>query len=357
MSVTLTIPETMDANPPPSDGAETPHLNPRAKIMEEIAAKRARAMDEENARAAIYDREATEAGLNWERDEPEQEPEPGPVREQPRESARVHVEPPPPAPVAPPAVVAPPMVRTIRGMDGNFYQVTQEQADSLAALGMMANVALHQTPQSQHQPAPEPVPEIRPIVDPDTIREAVKKIQYGGEDDAAQALTDLLIGTVTRAQAALPKAPVIDQDAIVSRAVQESRAQSQLVADQQIIRQEYGDIFENPQRTLLAKWNVDALRQRDMAMGIRRPDLDIYREAGEMVRQAMGAPAAQMEAPPDARGQAPTRADRSDIIERKRLAPRPTSTVDMRAPAPAQPRAPSGSEIVARMRAARFQPN
>lgn len=366
MSVTLTIPETLDANPPPSEATETPHLNPRAKIMEEIAAKRARVMETENAQAAIYDREATEAGLNWTPDEPDPEPalatEPAeptesepprvpPTRTQPEPTARLA------APVAAPThePVAHPAVRTIRGMDGNQYQVTQEQADYLASLGMLANVALHQAPQPQYQPAiHEAAPPPKPIVDPETIREVVKKIQYGGEDDATQALTDLLVGTVTRAQAAIPQAPMIDQNAIVSRAVAESRAQAQLIADQQIIRQEYGDIFENPQRTLLAKWNVDALRQRDVAMGIRRPDLDIYREAGDLVRQAMGTPP-QPETSPEPRLAPQPRADRSDIIERKRAAPRPTQTVDMRAPAPTQPRAPTASEVVAKMRAQRFQ--
>ena len=149
----------------------------------------------------------------------------------------------------------------------------------------------------------------------------------------------------------------IDTNAIVNRAVQESRNQAQLQQDTYTIQQEYSDIFANPQRTLLAKMNVDAIRARDMQMGRRQADIDVYREAGNMVRGAMGLPSPQQQ---QIQEQEPAQqvaavVARQDVIERKREAPRRTQSIDVRVPAPQAQRAPTGSEIVDRMRAQRGQ--
>src|ERR1700723_2805196 len=196
---TLTIPETLDANPPPVDeNVETPHLNPRTRIMEEIAEKRARQMDAENAQAAIYNREATEPGLNF----PPNEDEETPIPEQ--EEAREVASPPAqrparevqtPAPVTPVAAPQPPPQVRIVPVNGNHFAIPEQQADELMRLGMIANKALHsyQQPAPEHTPEPGREPERpRVLVDPDIVRETVKKIQYGGEDEAAEGLTSLV---------------------------------------------------------------------------------------------------------------------------------------------------------------------
>lgn len=373
--VTLEIPETLDANPSPEEETASPgerRPSARDKIMSEIAEKRMRQMDLENAQAAIYDREATEAGLNFPVDEPEeviQEPLPEPAaRQAPQRHVAQPVEAiPTPAPVPGP-VAQPSQVRTIL-VDGHQYSVTQEQADQLASLGMLANMALHsyqQQPEPHRQP--EAVPTVaRPVIDPETIRDTVKKIQYGGEDDAAAALT----GLITHVLAVAPPPPQtqqIDTNAIVQRAVSMAQQQARLEADTGRIQHEYPEIFVDPQRQMLANLNVTAIRQRNMRLGQQQSELDIYREAGNAVYDALGKPRPGSElsqsviepvnepAHQSASNVVTIRPDRGDIIERKRSAPRPTQTIDTRAPSPATPRPPTGSEIVANMRRARGLP-
>lgn len=339
----IEVPETMDANPAPGeDNAGDTRLSPREQIMASIAARREEQIIAENAQAAIYDREATDAGLNF----PTEEPAPA--------TPDAPVQPIAPAPVIPATTpsVATPSVRTIM-VDGQQYAVTEDQANELMRLGMMANVALHQyqatpAPQQQtHQPAPEPA---RLPIDEARIRDTVRQMQYGGEDAAVEAFTGLVSDLISRVPAP------VDQHAIVTRAVSEAQALTRLEAETATIRQEYPDIFADPQRTMLAKLNVDAIRARDVATGTRRSDLEIFREAGNAVYSALGKalpgadPAPQQERPV-------VSTPRQDVIERKRAAPRPTQSIDMRAPQPTVARPPTNSEIVDKMRLARGQPS
>ena len=60
-----------------------------------------------------------------------------------------------------------------------------------------------------------------------------------------------------------------------------------------LIQQEYKDVFADPQRTQLAKFNVDAIRQRNIATGKYQSDLEVYREAGDLVLNALKLPRSQ----------------------------------------------------------------
>jgi hypothetical protein len=343
----LDLPQTMDANPAPEDevaqSGDRP-LTARELIMQKAVANREASIAHDNAQAAIYSQEATEAGLNFEPDDPDPVPEPAARDVPPPAQVRQATHPAAPVPV--------PQAPSLRTLDwqGQQYTVTDDQMAELARLGMTTNVALHQYQQPPAETrAPEPP---KPIVDPDMVRETVRKIQYGGEDDATQALADFVTNVVSR----VPQSPQIDPTAIVNRAVAESRAQAQLAMDAETIRQEYRDIFEHPQREFLAKINVDAIRQRNAATGARQSDLDIYREAGNMVRDAMGQPRPGSEQiPPALQAASNVVPLRQDVIERKRAAPRATQAIDMRSPAPVATRPPTGSEIVERMRQARGQ--
>lgn len=339
----LEVPETLDANPPPEDVARERPLTAREEIMARINARREEQIQTENAQAAIYDADAREAGLAFPEDEPELT-ESEPVAQVTRAGA------PPPritpslAQSAPPSPVAP-SVRSVT-IDGQQYTVTEDQADQLMRLGMMANVALHQY-QQPAQPSAPPPEQPRSVIDDERIAETVRQMQYGGEDAAREALKSLITDVVARVPV-----PQIDQNAIVARAVQEARAQSQLITDGDLIRQEYPDIFSDPQRTMLAKLNVDAIRARDVATGTRRSDLEIYREAGDAVYNALG----RSKEPPQPVRETPSPA-RQDRIERKRNAPRATQPIDLRAPSPAAPRPPSGSDVVEQIRLRRGQPS
>jgi len=338
---------TMDANPIPDGGhvqteAER-KLSPREQIVEAAVARRQAQIDADNAQAMIYDREATEAGLNFSKDDPEPEPaEPlaaSPRREAPAQDRTR-------TPVVPVPTQVRPEIRTFQ-IDGHEIALTAAQEAELVRMGLLANQAIHQY---QAQPREEPKPEpVKPIVDENAVREAVRKLQFAGEDEAVSAFSTLIQNTVAN----VPRESV-DQNALVARAVSEAtaqaRAQAQLQSDALLLQQEFSDIFAHPQRKLLASMNVEAIRQRDQMTGARRPDIEVYREAGLAVREAMGLPA-----PREAPTPPQTQSSRSDVLERKRAAPRPTQPIDMRAPAPQVARPMSASEIVDRMRQSRGQ--
>lgn len=322
-----------DINATEDDAPRTPSA--RDQIMADIAARRMEQIERDNAQAAIYDREATEAGLNFASDdEPEPTEQPAP-RELPPVPSREAL--PTPAPV-----VAP-QVHTITDYEGRQFQVTQDQMTELARLGMVANVALH-SQSREPQPPPQQVAPPQPAFDAERIRDTVRQIQYGGEDAAAEALT----GLVTHLMGTVPQQ--VDPRAIVSQAVAEAQARVRLDHDNTIIRQEYADLFEHPLRATAAQQAVEMIRQRNRALGRQQPELEIYREAGNEVRNAFGLAQPTPQADPQ-----PAPVTRTDVLERKRNAPRPTPPVGLRAPAPSAPRAPTGSDIVEQMRKARGQ--
>ena len=185
---------------------------------------------------------------------------------------------------------------------------------------------------------PQPVQTVQfePVV-PDALA-LVHKIQYGSPDEAAQAL-----GEYTKA--IVSSIPRVDPDAIAADASARARADAQLLQDTATIKAEYPEIFDNPQRQFLAGRNVEAIRRRNAAFGYRQTDLEIYREAGNAVREAMLRPGT---------GNEPAiQAARQETVERKRAAPTPTRALDLRSPPPTPARQQSASDVVDQMRKAR----
>lgn len=333
----IDLPETMRVEDADDAAPVNRQPSPRDLIMQSIADRHNAVREQELAQAAIYDQDARDAGLSL----PDDEPEPPPVAVEPVQEPAA-----PPRQDAPaPAPVAAPQLRTV-DMDGSQWTVTEDQYQQLARLGMVTQRALQEYRAPAVEQAPPP-----PLVDPERVRATVKQIQYGGEDDAAAALTQLVTDIVSRA----PVAPQIDPNAIVQQAVAVTRQQAQLDRDAEAIRAEYTDIFENPQRQLLARMNVEAIRQRNAQAGRFQPDIEIYREAGNMVRDAMGQPRPGTDAQSPSPGQSASVASRADVVERKRQAPRMTQAIDRRAPQPEASRAPTGAEIVDQMRRQRGQ--
>jgi hypothetical protein len=348
----LELPETMHIEGDPPEAHEETgerQKTPREITMEAIAAKAETRRQAEMAQAAIYDQDAIEAGLTFESHEQAEEP----VEPDERRAAPSQVEQNTQAPA--PQTVQHPQTRTIT-LDGRQFEVTDAQFTELAQLGMVANVALHQyqyAPQQVVQPQPVQRQQAQPLIDPERIRETVKSLQYGGEEAAGEALTKLVSDVVSR----MPAQQYIDPNAIVHQAANVARYQAQLAADTQTIRAEFPDVFSDPQRTMLAKLNVDAIRARNVATGRQQSDLDIYREAGDAVYSAIGRSRPGVQAANQPATQAATMAvqHRQDVIERKRAAPRATQVIDRRAPAPVTPARITGSELVDRMRLARGQ--
>ena len=351
----------------PAAPTERP-LSAREIVMQNAVRRAHEQMESELAQSTIYDTDAKALGLVY---PDENEPEAAPIVAVAPEVPAVPVQKTMPVsrdPVraAPVEQVAAPVqssgVHTIL-VDGREFAVTDQQYGELARLGMVANVALHQYQSQPAQPQyqaqqPQYQPEQRQqqqpdLIDPEQVKRVVRGIQFGNEDEAAAALAEYTTMVMSKA----PPQQHIDTNAIVNRAVQESRNQAQLQQDTYTIQQEYSDIFANSQRTLLAKMNVDVIRARDMQMGRRQAGIDVYREAGNMVREAMVLPSPQQQ---QIQEQEPAQqvaavVARQDVIERKREAPRRTQSIDVRVPAPQAQRAPTGSEIVDRMRAQRGQ--
>lgn len=348
MATDLELPEDTNLEEEHVDTERQP--SPRDKMMAEIAARAEEQRQLEIAKGLEYEQEAREAGLLLVNDETEEEPETleaEPPRHDERQEEH-HQEPPRP------------QMRTIN-YEGQQLQVTEQQYDELARMGMIANAALYQyqtqaqAPQAlQPQPVQQPTQHHQhPLVDPDLVSETVRKIQFGGEQEGTAALSRLVSDVVSR----VPQQPAINQDQIAQQAALYAQQQAKYARDAEIIRQEYGDtIFSDQQRTMLARINVDAIKHANAAAGIYRDDLDVFREAGNRVLDALNLPrpnsqdqtaaqAAQRAAPPPRQG----------IVERKRAAPKQTTQIDRRSAPPTTPRAPTASEIIDRMRQSRGQ--
>lgn len=274
------------------------------------------------------------------------------------------------SPAREPASVASPHTFAV-DVDGQQLHVTQEQLVQLARMGAVANQALYRyqmngqtgyvglTPQVP--PASEAPKAPTPIIDDERIKGTVKAIQYGDEATAAQALSDLVTHVVSRNAA--PQSS-LDPVAIGNYAAQRAIQAAKLEHETQIIRQEYADIMADPDLAHLAALKVAQLRQRNQTLGQQQSDLDVFREAGNLVLDKIGKPrpGQQVQPPADAGLTAPQasnlviRRSTAEIEGRKRAAPRATSQViDRRSAAPQAPRPPSGADIVEMMRKSRGQ--
>jgi hypothetical protein len=337
----IDLPETMRVEDADDAAAENRQPSPRELMMRSIAERHNAVREQELAQAAIYDQDARDAGLSLAEDEPD----PPPAAVEPVQEPVAPTRQDAPAPVP----AAAPQLRTV-DMDGSQWAVTEDQYQQLARLGMVTQRAL----QEYRAPAVEQAPP-QPLVDPERVRDAVKRIQYGNEDEAAAALTQVVTDVASR----IPTAPAIDQNALQARAaqlaVQQVSAQMQFAADKQIIASEYADIMGNPALSEQAAKAVRVLGALDASEGRKRPDIEIYREAGDLVRSRNQLPRPGTDAPSPSPGQSASVASRADVVERKRQAPRMTQGADRRAPQPEAARAPTGSEIVDRMRAQRGQ--
>lgn len=315
----MDVPQGMHIESTPQEPGER-ELSPREKVMAEIVAKAEARRQAEMDDAAAMERDGNADTVETTPYEPSSEPV---------QTVTAHD-----APLTPPSAASPPETPRVYTIDG--MQLTEDQLLQLGRLGMVANVALHQTQYQQpvpQQPAQYVAPQqSAPLVSPDRIRDTVRHLQYSGEDQAVEALAQLVTDVASRAVQVQP----VDPNAIVQRAVTESQRAAQLMQDTNTIRQEYPEIFSDPQRMMLAKLNVDAIRSRDIQTGRVRSDIDIYREAGDAVYNALGRSRSGIDNTQQ-QAQALQVPVRQNVIEQKRAAPRQPSAVGIRAPAPPMP--------------------
>jgi hypothetical protein len=336
-------------------------VSARDEMMKLISQRREEAINRELRQGEDYADQAREAaGLERrERQEPDDEVRGEPIitREQQQ------------APVEERSPVQTPNLRQI-SIDGQQFSVTDEQYQQLAEQGIRTNVALSKHNQQQAQPQPkargqqpqqpaQQAPTRRGVLSKEDADAVADRLLYGGKDQIAgtmQALADH-IANQTRQEA-------VDQEKITAeatrRAVAQTQEHNQLQSDLMAISGEFPDIFNDEKKGHFAAVLLSHLRQSDQALGRSRTNLESYREACLQVHDALGKPRPGTTIPSATQASAPVlpRAsvtDRSQVLERKRVAPSQPIAVDRRASSSQMTRAKTGSEIVEAMRKARGQ--
>lgn len=222
-------------------------------------------------------------------------------------------------------------------------ELTQDEIVSLAKEGLKAKEQPKFAPIPTYQPlAPLPQQPVyqQPVDEVAIMKELARKITYGNEDEAAQALLAL--------RGNIPSSDQIAQDA-TRRALQHLEFNYNL----NTVGREFPDIMGNPSRMLVAENYVKQLHAHYSSQGINKPDIELYREAGQRTREdfGIGNPTIQ---PQEAKTDQPAR-DLETKTERKRAAPKHVASTNRTLPMEKQKTYLTGSDIVSKMRKDRGQ--
>ena len=240
---------------------------------------------------------------------------------------------------------------------GQQVELTEEELAGLASRTVQAEQRLQQVPQQiyqqpqyqqvqpqQVQPQAQQPPEFD-----NRLKEIARKITYGNEEESTTALGDLVGLTAGLVQR--PQGPTPDQ--IVQAATQNAVAHLQFKQNLDTIANEYKDVFEKRSSTLVAADLVNSLRSRYATIGIQKPDVELYREACKLTREEFGTSPSTVKQ--NGETQTVAQPNLQNKLERKRAAPQPVATAHKISHADPAKSAPTGSDIVARMRKSRGQ--
>lgn len=188
-------------------------------------------------------------------------------------------------------------------------------------------VAVEQT-LAKTQPAPAKTAQQDVLIAKDEMRDIVKKIQYGSEDEAAEALEQY-----GSKMAKLGQSSALTQNEL-NNILDLREAQS-------FVKTNYADVLgdENLKELFVSKVN------RKLATGDSRPYQEICKETGDELRQWKA---------PAAANPTQTGGSRAAALERKTRTVVITSA-STRQPAPSQPKVPTQTELIAQERARRGQ--
>lgn len=264
-----------------------------------------------------------------------------------------------------------PVLHTVRA-NGQDLSLTHDELVALAQQGLGANAKFQQAAQlrqqaeqllQQHQTpaapapfasAPPAVPPAQaapqatstqiPALDEVQAREYAKRLLYGSEDDSTQAIAELANRLV---QAARP--PVIDQQALVNAAVEQSMARTAYQHTLQAIGQEFPQLFADNGLSVLAGQRAQELRAQYAQAGVAAQPYDIMRQACAEVQERYVSPTHRTR---PAAAQAALNVE-IDKLQRKRAAPQPPVAANRTAHLPAEPPAPTSSQVVAWMQSKR----
>lgn len=267
-----------------------------------------------------------------------------------------------------------PVLHTVRA-NGQDLSLTHDELVALAQQGLGANAKFQQAAQlrqqaeqvlQQHQVSTNPVgqapfasvspavppaqaaPQVPstqiPALDEVQAREYAKRLLYGSEDDSTQAIAELANRLV---QAARP--PVIDQQALVNAAVEQSMARTAYQHTLQAIGQEFPQLFADNGLSVLAGQRAQELRAQYAQAGVAAQPYDIMRQACAEVQERYVSPTHRTR---PAAAQAALNVE-IDKLQRKRAAPQPPVAANRTARLPAEPPAPTSSQVVAWMQSKR----
>lgn len=140
----------------------------------------------------------------------------------------------------------------------------------------------HQQPNPPGQPGgppAQPSPRALPLTD-EEIAATARAIQYGEGNEPAEALKKLLgklSETMTPGQPNAPTTLTPEQMRQVVEFIEYRTATQQFAS-------EFSDILQDQNETQIAAQYARAVRTRDAAANLWRPDLEVFREAGNLTR-------------------------------------------------------------------------
>ncbi len=343
-------------------------LSRRDQQMADIVAARQRRIEQEQEYAR-------QAGLGA-----EPEPEPAAAgQDAPEPPVAIPAAPqasPQPAPAAAPASPAPSAEppRTVKiTVRGRELDITEAEARRAAEIGVEAEARFRQAEQlyqealrlraptdssAGHSSPPAATPATPQAPPPglaeDEALEIARAIQYGDEKEVADAVRRI----TAQRQAAQP---AIDPAAIAREVHERVGTQLRLEQDLHTFSTEYSDIVQDAPLTVIAAQYVQQLRNHYIQTQTPVAELDLFRQAGQLVREDVrrwAGGAAQPDPQPATPAPQPAPAASSGDSARtiiKRNTPSAPAAAGAIA-SPSAPRPKTGTDIVNDFRRARGQP-
>lgn len=351
-------------------------VDPRKDVMDSIFENRNKQLQkelgiaDEISKASIEDdRENDPAPEPAPADQPADKPQDAPPKEGEGESSS-QAEP-------EPAKTAQAEKRTII-VNGQTMQVTEEElirmAQQSAAAQQTWQDAARLRREAEHlykqntapaqavaAPSAPAAPASTEILSEAKSKEYATRLNYGSEEDQAKALRDLVADVTNATKQAPPTQAGLSQDQVIQAATTNALAIVEQRRVNQIISEEFKEVFQDNLLSHGAGILAAQLRQKYDMMGQPKPDLDIYREALGTVRDRYLKPSEPAQDNPAPTSHPSVQAAVNAVpmkerLERKRAAPQPPAAANKTASDSPPAKAPTASETVNWMRSKRHQP-
>lgn len=203
------------------------------------------------------------------------------------------------------------------------------------------------------QAAPQNTPQKTEALDKDKVRDIAKRINYGSEEEQANAIQELgaTIEAKVRGQAqSLPPEQLIN--IATQQAVSVIRSEMKTEQEQDILKKEFADILADYPLSMATDVIANQLAQKYQQEGRQKTRIELFREAGTLARDKYLKPVQA----PQPIAQAATVKLSDDKIERKRAAPKPPASANKVSVEPPPSYGVGVSSVVNQMRKSRGQP-